>query len=191
MTTENKYLVAIRDASTLQDLDAFLTGRGESPAQLVRLNPSHNSYVTADHALPLQRRLNEAISIFQSSQGDHAPTISLRKPYQLSQRQQRTFLDLVVNIPTLMTGASASALARCITAGPSPESPILVDGVNLYEFLVVGATVADDAEPAAEPLDVLLCSAPTPPDENDPNLQFSVDSMAPPPGVNQPEPARF
>ena len=142
----NTYTVRVADKH-LEALEQLLTELGEPPPQLVRLSPHQNTYVTRDHALPLHRRLNEAIQIFQQREGWPPPWFSLRKPYALSARQFLTFLDLVVTIRPLMAGANAEELYRHITAGPSRESPLLVDGVSLYEFIVPGAPTPTSLDP--------------------------------------------
>ena len=135
----NTYTVRVDDKH-LAELENLLFELGEPPPQLVRLSPHQNTYVTREHALPLHRRLNEAIQMFQQNEGWPTPWFSLRKPYALSSRQLLTFLDLIVTIRPLMAGANAEELCRHITAGPSRESPLLVDGVSLYEFILPGTS---------------------------------------------------
>ena len=137
MTISNHYIVDLKHPDSAARLNQFLADQDESPARLIRISPHQNTYVMREHALQLQKRLNEAIHLFQQRVGCDGPTIVLRKPYQLTPRQQLTFLDLVVTIRPLMAGVSVETLASHITLGPSPESPLLVDGVSLYEFLTI------------------------------------------------------
>ena len=149
MTTAADHYVIRLANTTVADLNSFLKERNEEPALEIRLSPNGYGRVCYNQGTEVVNHLNRALATYHQT-NPHNDRFILRPFYSYSPLQRRRFLDLTVTIPSLMQGRTPDEIATRIIPGPSSESPLLVDNINLCEFLQKQTRDTRDQQPQCD-----------------------------------------